>query len=401
MAMEMGAQQASSLRDLLAEAAKNNPEILAAEREWRATTFLHDEISSRPDLQLTLQSFSVGSPLPGDGLSNNDFAYIGIGATQELPYPGKLQRKAAIADRAADEQLAQVRVASSKVAEQVKTAYIRLAYLQQTMTLLNASRSTLGNVIETELSRYGAGLGNQADVLRAQIQRTKLLREITMHHEQVAQVQADLKKALGRNQESPDVTTEDLTATSFTRSLNEILDSTKRSNPLLAVDTNTIAKQAAQVESARLAGKPDFSIGYMFERTGLDFPAYYVATFNVIFPKKKRVAAERAEAAERASAATIERRAHVEELEAEVGRQYAVIRGAEEELTEYRDGILPQSEAAYRSTLAAFGSNSQALSTVLSTLNDVLEVKRDYEQAVFEHETAIVRLETLSGEILR
>ncbi len=304
------AQQPSTLRDLLAEADKNNSEILAAQGEWKASTHIRPQVSSLPPTEFTLQSFSVGSPRPGAGLSNSNFAYIGIGASQQFPYPGKLRLKGLAADRAADEELAQVEVVRAKVDEQIKTDYVRLAYLQETLALLTASRSTLTEVIETELARYSAGQGSQAEILKAQLDRTQLIREITMHHEEVAELQADLKSALHRSQDSPDLIADCLRISPFSRSVSEMLLAAQRGNPVLAMDVREIAKQHSEVESARLAGKPDFSIGYMYQRTGVDFPAYYMATFNVVLPRRKLVAAEAAEAADREAAATFRRDAH-------------------------------------------------------------------------------------------
>jgi outer membrane protein TolC len=395
------AQQRSTLRDLLAEADKNNPEILAAQKEWKASTYVRPQVSSLPAPEFTLQDFSVGSPRPGAGLSHSNFAYVGIGASQELPYPGKLRLKGAVADRAADEEFAQIKVVRSRVAEQIKTDYLRLAYLQETLTLLNASRSTLAEVIDTELARYSAGQGSQAEILKAQLDRTQLVREITMHHEEMAQVQADLKSALNSKQDAPDLIADGLAVSPFTRSVVEMLHAAQSHNPVLAVDARTIAKQQSEVESARLAGKPDFSIGYMYQRTGLDFPAYYMATFNVMLPRKKLVVAEAAEASERAAAATLTRDAHLQAQLAETRKQYAAALSTEEELKEYQDGILPQADAVHQSALAALRSNKQTLEAVVSSLNEVLQLKREYAQAVLDHEMALIHLETLTGETLR
>jgi outer membrane protein, heavy metal efflux system len=399
--MPARAQQRSALRDLLGEGNKNNAEILAAQKEWEAATYVRPQVSVFPLPQFSLQSFSVGSPRPGAGLSNSNFAYVGIGASQELPYPGKLRLKGAAADRAADEELAQINVVRSKVAEQIKTDYLRLAYLQETLGLLNASRSTLTQVIDVQLARYRTGEGGQAEILKAQLERTKFLREIVMHHEEMAQVQADLKSALNRNQDSPDLIVDALVISPFNRSVPDVVRTMQHGNPVLVVDASSIAKQQSRIESARLAGKPDFSVGYMYERTGLDFPAYYMATFNIMLPRKKLVAAERAEASARVAQAALTRDAHLQAQLAESRKQYAAVMSTEEELNDFRDGILPQADAVYQSDLAALQSNKQTLDAVLTALNEVLQLKRDYAQAVLDHEMALVRLEALTGESLR
>jgi outer membrane protein TolC len=189
--------QDTALAELIAEAQRNNAQLLAAEHSWRAATHVAREVTTLPDPQFTLQQFSVGSPKPFAGFSNSDFAYIGFGASQELPYPGKLRLKGQVANRQADTERAQADALRASIAEQVKTAYFHLAYLQQTLTLLERSGTTLKQLADSELSRYRTGQGSQADVLKAQLEHTKPLREITMHHTEMTRVEAGCATAIG------------------------------------------------------------------------------------------------------------------------------------------------------------------------------------------------------------
>ena len=79
------------LSQLLAEAEANNPQISAADHGARAARQMAPQVTTLPDPKFTYQQFSVGSPKPFAGYTNSDFAYIGVGASQELPYPGKLR----------------------------------------------------------------------------------------------------------------------------------------------------------------------------------------------------------------------------------------------------------------------------------------------------------------------
>ena len=91
------------LSTLIAEAETNNPQISAADHEVRAARQLAPQVTTLPDPKLTYQQFSVGSPKPFAGYTNSDFAYIGVGASQELPYPGKLRLRGQVADRDAEQ----------------------------------------------------------------------------------------------------------------------------------------------------------------------------------------------------------------------------------------------------------------------------------------------------------
>src|SRR5437660_1238635 len=64
-------QASSSLRELLAEAEQNNPEIAAAAHGWQAGTHVAQQVSALPDTQWMVQQFAVGSPRPFAGFSNS------------------------------------------------------------------------------------------------------------------------------------------------------------------------------------------------------------------------------------------------------------------------------------------------------------------------------------------
>ncbi len=389
------------LDSLLEEAQKNNPEIQAAERGWRAATHVSRQVTSLPDPQFTVQQFSVGSPKPFAGFSNSDFAYIGIGASQALPYPGKLRLKGVVAERAADARQAEARELRLSVAQRVKTSYFHLAYLQQTLAVLERTGNTLKQLADTELGRYRTGGGSQAAVLKAQLEHTKLVRGITMHRTEMGQVEADLKLLLNRPQDSADIVAEDIKPTNLRSGISELLALVEPHNPAVRSERADLEQRQAAVQSAKRDTKPDFGIGYMFEETGSRYRDYYMLTFNVNLPRRRRVNAEIAEAAEMAAQSERSLAAGIQRERSEVQKQYVAARSAAELLTEYRDGLIPQAEAIYRANLSAYQSNAGELSAVLDALNDVLALERDRAKALLDHESAITNLETLTGTALR
>src|SRR6266436_8324376 len=108
------------LSELLAEAEKNNPQIEAARQGWQAAKQVPTQVSTLPAPQFTLQHLSVGNPRPFAGYTNSDFAYIGLGVTQDIPYPGKLKLRGEIAKREADVLQQQVESVRRAVFAQAK-----------------------------------------------------------------------------------------------------------------------------------------------------------------------------------------------------------------------------------------------------------------------------------------
>ena len=86
---------------------------------------------------------------------------------------------------------------------------------------------------------------------------------------------------------------------------------------------------------------------------------------------------------------------------ADLQKQYVAVTSTAELMDEYKNGLIPQSEAAFRSEQGAYQANKQEFAPVLSSLMDLLTMEHDYQEALFNHETALVRIETLTGEALR
>jgi outer membrane protein TolC len=172
-------------------------------------------------------------------------------------------------------------------------------------------------------------------------------------------------------------------------------------NPEVSLATADIQKQDAMLKSAQREGKPDFNISYMFQQTGGGYRDYYMLTFNMRLPRHKRVEAGVAEATESLERSKKELDSQVQQQLAEVQKQYIVVTNSEELLKEYSDGLVPQAQAAYRAELTTYESGKGAFASTLSSLIDVLAFEHDYQQAILDHETALARLEALTGAQLR
>ena len=389
------------LATLISEAQTSNTQVSAADHAWKAATHVAQRVTTLPDPQFTVQSFSVGSPKPLAGFSNSDFAYIGFGAAQELPYAGKLRLKGEVANREADMQETQADLLRSSITEQVKTVYLRLAYLDATLSILAQNDAVLKPMIETGLSRYSIGQGSQAEVLKAQIEHTKILREVTAHHQEMGQLQASLKELLHRSQTTPDIVPEPLSLTPLRRTASELQTLVVGHNPSVSVELASVHTQDAQLKSAQRERKPDFNVGYMFQQTGGGYRDYYMLTVSMQLPRRRRVEAGVAEAAELLERSRQELDSQVQLQLAEVQKQYVAVTSSAELIAEYQDGLLPQARAAFQAEQATYQSGRQTFAPVLASLLDVLTFEHDYQQALLDHEMALARLETLTGAQLR
>src|SRR6267142_6056470 len=315
------------LPDLLKEAEQNNPQIRAARQGWEAARQVPSQVSTLPDPQFSVQQVSVGSPRPFAGYTNSDFAYCGLGVSQDFPYPGKLRLKGEMAKRDADVVQQQYESVRRSILAGVKSAYFQLAYLSKTLGILESDGELLQQVERAADARYRSGMGSQHDVLQAQVERTKLLREITMHHLEVAKLQAQIKQLLNRAQSSPDIESSDLPETPLPYTFEELLCTTKAQNPEIAGAEKMVEKQKLQVDLAHKDFYPDFNVQYMWQRTDpTQFRAYYMLTFGVRVPiyRSRKQKPELAQAQSEELRARSELEAQSQQVASELRAQYVV-----------------------------------------------------------------------------
>jgi outer membrane protein TolC len=393
------APKATALSELLSEAQQNNPQIRAAQQGTQAAKEVPAQVSALPDAMFQLQQVNVGSPRPFAGYTNSDFAYIGLGASQDIPYPGKLRLKGDIARRDADIAASRADSVSLGVLGEIKTTYYQLAYLSQTLGILESDQQLLKQVERAADARYRSGMGNQQDILQAQVQQTKLLRDISMHHLEVGKLQARLKQFLNRPQSSPDIEPDSLKETPLLMPFDDVVAAAEAQNPDLAAAQHTIERQSLQVEAARKDFKPDFNIQAMWERTDpTQFRAYYQITFGVRIPLhygKQR--AELAQAQAELSRARSDREAQSQQLAAELREQYVIAQQSAELLKINRQGLIPQALTGFQSGLAAYQNNRQDFQSLLTSYLDIFRIEQENLQTLADHETAIARLEQITG----
>lgn len=392
--------QPAPLTALVEEAQQNNPEIQAATHGAQAAGHAAKQAGALPDTQVMVQHLSVGSPRPFAGYTNSDFAYMGLGVAQEFPWPGKRALRTQVAGAQADAMRTQSGAVSRIVIEQVKVAYFKLAYLQATLDILLRDDKLLIEMEQTAESRYRVGQGNQQEVLKAQLQHTRILQEITLHHREQGQLQAQLKQLLGREQDSPDIATETLRERALPAAAAELLQQARQNNPEINARARLVKRADLQTDLARKEFRPDFGLQYIYQNTDRKFRDYYMLTFTVTLPNRGRRRAELAEATENRQTAAAELTAEVQRRLAEVQDQYVIAKTSSEQLKIFREGLIPQAEATFHAAITAYQANRQDFETLLSSFRDVLDFEEQYQKELSEHESALAKLESLTGVTL-
>ena len=302
--------------DAIERAQSNAPSLRARSLSVEASRAARGAAGALPDAKLSLgiDSFPISGPLAFQP-SRDDFTWVRVGVSQDIPNPAKrrAQRTRADADIAVAEAGAVLEARTVEV--ETAIAWISLAYAQRRLAAVEAVRGKLDRLVRTTPAAVAAGNARPGQTLAG---RQSLAELDDRRDELVAAVgraRADLTRWTGDSDPTiagpiPDFTVD-----------GPRLRASADSNPLLAPVDARVSQVAADVRLAEADRRPDFGVETSYQHRDPRFGDYVSAGVTVSLPfftrrrqdaliaarqaEVGRVGAER-EAARRALAANLD-----------------------------------------------------------------------------------------------
>ncbi|MGH9817065.1 MAG: TolC family protein, partial [Candidatus Acidiferrales bacterium] len=200
-----------SLDELIAELERVNPELRTADYQVRAARARVRPAGALPDPTVNYGQMNVGNVVPFTTLGEEGFSEIYIGFQQEFPFYGKRKLRERIATKEADAEQWSYEFTRLSVLSELKVAYYDLAYQHEVRETLARDMRLLERFAATAAALYRVGKGNQADVLRAQAELSRLQNRIEVADQRIGVVQAMINALLNRPADSPLARPEPLT----------------------------------------------------------------------------------------------------------------------------------------------------------------------------------------------
>ena len=386
---------------LIAEALRNNPEVVAAQKGYEAARQRPSQQSSLPDPTVSLGYVSVGNPLPGAGLGSQVLSNIGVLASQEFPFPGKLKLQGEMAAKDAEGAFQQYQAIQLDVVSRLKQAYHDLHHAYAESDLLIRNRDLLDRLLKVTEARYSVGKAAQQDLFKAQTQISILETRLVKLEQERRSREEEINTLAGRAPGSPVEPPEDAEAPEFKVTLEELFAAARQNSPLLRRDQKTIERSELAVNLARKEYYPDFTLnaGYfnmgsmppMFEvRADVKIPIYYW--------RKQRAGVN-----EQISSLSQARRGYEvtsQALRLKITDDYLAAQASARLMKLYSQTVVPQGGLALESSLAAYEAGTVDFLSVLTNMTTVLDYEMNYHEEELNYLQALTRLEELTGKTL-
>jgi cobalt-zinc-cadmium efflux system outer membrane protein len=350
----------SDLQALIEESLKANPEIKqksqlksAAQEAIRPAGALDDPKLSVNLLNLPVDTWSFAQ----EPMTQKQF-----GLSQKIPFPGKLRLRSEVAAEQAKSEDLSYHDKINEIRALVIQKYWDLALTYSGYDITQRNKQFWEQVVKVAETRYGVGLGRQADVLQAQVELGNYLNRLLQWHQRQESVQADLNALRSQPPQTAIAQPQPLQSRPFRLTLEQLLSQAK-SRPQLESIKTQITKQEKAVDLARKDYYPDLTIGvaYGFRET-LDPPInkkqadFFTSTFMFDLPiwYGSKIKPRIREQVERKAAAQEAFRAAWDRLAAAIKDRYAKLQRLSHQVTLYEQGIIPQARQAANASLADY-----------------------------------------------
>ncbi len=329
-------------------------------------------------------------------LGTQEMTTLGFMASQELPYPGKRGLRGDIASREAGQVEQQAERVGRSITAAVKRAYYGLLLSRNLLELIRDQEENWKQIEGVARARYAVGQGAQQDVLRVQVEVTRIEQPRAEQEAETEIRLAELNRLLDRAEAAPLETPARLELRPVRSSLDQLLDWATAESPEVKGVGLGIERASLAVNLASKEFKPDFSVQTAYMNRG-GLPPMWQAGIGISVPlyrKKLSAGLAEAEAQLRSSQSAIQ--SVRLQLRFRTQERLTQLKTTERIATLYGEGIVPQDRMSVEAALANYETGKVPFITVLEALTTLYSDRATHLRLLANHEQTLASLEEAS-----
>jgi len=371
----------ATLPDVVLFAVRNQPQVAAAYADWAASVENITIARSLPDPKLTFE-LDIADILKA----------IMPGIMAEIPGPGKLRARAAVASAESRAKYSRFESAALQTAFAVQKSFYPLHFLDEKLNVNRQSLALLASLEILARAQNEVGRATLQDVLRAQIEQEKLKTETENLEDSRHVLTAQFKAALGLHADQPDPPVPPDADFSETQSSDEdLFAAALKQNPRLKELAAEIKVAEASIRVAQKDKIPDFTAGGRVDVKAN--PIIWNPQLSMTLPIwRDKLAAELAAAQAGKRAAEARLSAEQISLAVDFAEQTYLIREADRELTLLHERLLPRARQSLEVARAAYRSGRVDFLNVIDSEQTLLNFQLDEIAAKTQREIARAQL---------
>ena len=383
------------LPELIQEVLARNPELAATRKQWEAATSRIAQVRSLDDPILSLQMWNVPQPFNVARTENHIF-----GLSQNLPFPGKLGLKGEVASRSADMTEQVVRAKERELVARLKQAYYDLFLTQKAVQIHHEQVELLRQFVEITNSKFHAGKGSQADVLKAQVELSLLFQHLPVLEQRRETTEAMLNTLLDRDTSAPLGIAQEPSQLPIEKPLDDLHGLALNDRPELKAAELDVQRSEQSRALAQRQYYPDFNVAFQrFQNFQANdgFGAYVAMSIPFAFWTKPKYDAGVQEAAAAVAVAQAQQHTLENLTRFQVNDLLAKLRATDQVATLYRTTILPQAEQSLEAARVGYRAGKGGFLDLIDTQRAWRGFQLEYFKALVDRQHRLAELEQVVG----
>lgn len=408
LALSLNAQAAekergrdSSLNNLINTALTQNPGLLSARARWQ---MFRARIIPAASLDDPLLAIAFNN-YPVDKFRADETPMTGkvIKLSQKFPFPGKLAAKEDAARQLALWYKGVYEDQRLSLSRQVKDTWYNLYFIDKSIEITHKKAALIKDFIKLTETNYEVGRGLQQDVLKAQVEYSRLTDQLLQLSQKRQTSLARLNTMINQAPDHKLPVPAALKHRPITMSAAELQRQALTKRPLFTAYKALMANYQAKIDLARLNYRPDFKAGvaYTFREPvgtasdGTDFAAIEIGMNIPLFQAKRDAALSGAQAGLRLIHRQYEK--FKNQTAFEINDALNDMRKNQRQAILYKTGIIPQANQSFEASMGAYQEGKVSFLTLLDNLMTLYRYEIDYYRAASDTAHDAARLEAASG----
>lgn len=393
-----------TLESFILEAKQNNPTLGEAENKILIFKEIPEQRRSWKDPVLTLGLINM----PVDSFSFRDQAMTQkqFQLTQEIPFPGKMALKEKAAEK--DVSIAEwnLKELELKIIRMVKESFYELCFINSAIETTGQNKFLLKQFITIAESKYSVGKGIQLDVLKAQVELSKIMDELIELRQLQANETAKLNILMNRLPQEPLAIPHGLSKTDFKFDIQTLQGLAEKNRPFLQGIQSAIHKFRLTKQLAEKEYFPNFQVGFRYSQRQdspiMEHPDFVSGFIGVTIPiwfatkQKKKVAEEHYRIETAKKSYSVARNDVFLKIQLIVDKE---IKGRSL-ISLIKTGIIPQARQSLESALAAYSVDKIDFLTLIDNQVTLLKWEIKYHRELTDYEQNLAALEHVVGQPL-
>jgi outer membrane protein TolC len=390
----------------LERARQSNPSIAADEAAAAAAAHRISPAGALEDPRFSYEAVNI--PVGDFDFNSTPMSGNQLQLMQKFPFPGVLSNREEAARAGASAATEDLEDQRLRVAAVVEGRWAELGFAQRALEITEANIELLRQLTEIAETKYSVGSGLQQDVLRAQVEFTRLLEERLRRIEALAAAEAQLTAVLDFPPQTVFPRTAGLRDESSLPEIAPLLGRLEDTSPLLHALAGRVEEAERLHRATEFEGYPDFdlSVGYRIRQHVHDDPVagddFVSAGVTLRLPvnrgKWREKSAERAALVRRAEAAYRDGRARLRDA---VRTTFAALERADAEVALLETGLVPQTRQSLDSSRSGYRVDKVDFLSLIDSQVRLLDAELSLVRAVADRRAAFAALESAIGKELR